>query len=33
MKYEVAELEVIKFSAEDVISTSGETQPYEGDDM
>ena len=33
MMYEIAELEVIKFGAADVITTSGETQPYEGDDM
>ena len=34
MKYETAELEVIKFDAADVITTSGgEKQPYEGDDL
>ena len=34
MKYEMAELEVIKFYAADVITTSdGEKQPYEGDDL
>ena len=34
MKYEAAELEVIKFEAADVITTSGgEKQPYEGDDF
>ena len=34
MKYEEAELELIRFDAEDVITTSGgEKQPYEGDDF
>ena len=34
MTYEKAELEVIKFDAADVITTSdGEKQPYEGDDF
>ena len=34
MRYEAAELEVIKFESSDVITTSdGEKQPYEGDDF
>ena len=33
MTYEKAELEVIKFDAADVITTSNEKQPYEGDDF